>query len=201
MFIALPCAPALWSTRAAGHFREDDGTCHAISLGASFGFVCGAEGVGTTIYAFEPPLAVREVARFASPRIVLASGNGGVVVRGGCARTSEDMGSSERFCFMPAGGGEREVMPPQWGHATGRGFARSSSLTDARCSCWRRARVHRARCSWVTGPPGTESRSRSRRKRPDFRTWVCSMASRRRAQGFLQGGSRVATSCAEFAFC
>ena len=100
-------------------FREDDGTCHAIPLGASFGFVCGAEGVGTAIYAFEPPLAVREVARFASPRVVLASGNGGVVVRGGCARTSDDMASSERFCFMPAGGGEREVMPPQVGARDG----------------------------------------------------------------------------------
>ena len=54
-------------------------------LGAGFGFVCGEREGGTSIYAFEAPLAMRAVMRFKRPRFVSSSGNGALVIRGTCS--------------------------------------------------------------------------------------------------------------------
>src|SRR6266542_2561078 len=96
-----------------GAFREQDDTCHPLRLGDSFGFVCGANEGGTALYAFERPLAMRELVRFAHARVVVSSGNGGVVVRGSCARdASVSSAANDAFCFFSPGGAEREVKPP-----------------------------------------------------------------------------------------
>jgi hypothetical protein len=88
-----------------GALREDDGVCHAIAVGRGFGFVCGAPSGSTVVYAVEPTLEAREVVRFASPRTVVSSGNGGFVVRGSCLREGPAaIGASPAFCaFSPSG--------------------------------------------------------------------------------------------------
>jgi hypothetical protein len=92
-----------------GAFREDDGPCHAIALGRGFGFVCGAQAGPTTVYAVDPTLEMREVVRFASPRAIVPSGNGGFVVRGSCARESEPtVGAAPSFCSFSPSGEERQ---------------------------------------------------------------------------------------------
>jgi len=97
----------------SGAFREEDGLCHAVAMGRGFGFVCGAQGGGTAVYAFVPPFELRVVARFTRPRMLIASGNGGFVVRGGCARDgASSSASSDAFCFFTASGEEREVKAP-----------------------------------------------------------------------------------------
>jgi hypothetical protein len=109
--VALPTGKILDSR--AGAFREADETCHAVPLGRTFGFVCGAAGGETSIYGFEYPLEMREIVRFAHPRMVIPSGNGGFVVRGGCARdASSASGRSDAFCFFSPSGAEREVKSP-----------------------------------------------------------------------------------------
>ena len=97
----------------SGAFREEDGLCHAVAMGQGFGFVCGAQGGGTAVYAFAPPFELRPVARFARPRMVIPSGNGGFVVRGGCARDgASSSAANDAFCFFTASGEEREVKAP-----------------------------------------------------------------------------------------
>ncbi len=81
--------------------------CHAVALGGGFGFVCGREGGGTTIYAFEPPLALREVLHFDQGRYVASSGNGALVVRGGCRGDSEV--DATRYCVITPTGLLREI--------------------------------------------------------------------------------------------
>ena len=91
-------------------FGDGLAQCHAVVLGANFGFVCGHPSGGTVLYEFEAPFAVREFARFDEPRAVLPSGNGAVVVRGGCARDGAASGVDiDAFCFVSASGTEREV--------------------------------------------------------------------------------------------
>ena len=81
--------------------------CHALALGGGFGFVCGREDGPTTIYAFDPPLSLREVLRFDGPRFVASSGNGALVVRGGC-RTA-DGPDATRYCIITPTGLLREI--------------------------------------------------------------------------------------------
>jgi hypothetical protein len=70
------------------HAFGSGGTCDGIQLGDGFGFVCGRERGGTTVYAFEPPLSLRVVLSFPEPRYVASSGNGALVVRGTCSGSS-----------------------------------------------------------------------------------------------------------------
>ena len=66
-------------------YPEHRSTCHAVRLGLhGVGFVCGEQDGPTTVYAYEPPLAMRPVLRFEKPRFVAASGNGAIVLRGRC---------------------------------------------------------------------------------------------------------------------
>jgi hypothetical protein len=112
---------------AAGLFPDEFTSCHAIAVGRSFGFVCGGPAAGTAVYAFEPPLGVRELMRFSRGRSVVSSGNGGIVVRGPCARDAPADGDIEvsaagplkvrvargrsiAFCAMGPSGVEREIV-------------------------------------------------------------------------------------------
>ena len=97
----------------SGAFREEDGACHAVALGQRFGFVCGAAGGTTAVYAFVPPFELRPLARFTRPRMIIPSGSGGFVVRGSCARdAASTSAANDVFCFFTATGEEREVKPP-----------------------------------------------------------------------------------------
>src|SRR5262249_1896827 len=50
-----------------GAFRDDDGRCHAFPLRDGIGFVCSALLGGSTVYALESSLEMREVVRFVYP--------------------------------------------------------------------------------------------------------------------------------------
>lgn len=89
---------ALGSRTNAGLTKPED----------SFGFVCGSPTGPTAIYAFERPLKLREVMRFAKPRVVVESGQGAIVVRGACA-DNDDGGDTRPFCVRFADGSTREV--------------------------------------------------------------------------------------------
>lgn len=89
------------------HAYRGGGRCHAIALGAGFGFVCDADGT-TSILAFDPPFGLRGVARFDGARFVTAGGTGGVAVRGGCG-TEANAASAAAWCILPRDGGEREI--------------------------------------------------------------------------------------------
>ena len=112
-----------------GAFRDDDGSCHAIALRGGFGFVCTTATAGSAIYAVEPPLVMREVARFARPRVVIASGNGGFVARGPCARDAA--ATDAAFCFFFPSGEEKQVSPPA-GASEANADIRPVALRDGR---------------------------------------------------------------------
>ncbi len=83
--------------------------CTGIGLGKSgIGFVCGTSQGPTTIYELGPSLTLREVMRFAGPRVVTESGQGAIVVRGPCAEQDET-GPTRPFCVRFADGSTREV--------------------------------------------------------------------------------------------
>ncbi len=82
-----------------------DASCQGIPLGGSFGFVCGREHGATLVYAFEPPLALRPVLAFDAPRYVASSGNGAVVVRGGCPGSD----AKDAYCILGRDGRTREI--------------------------------------------------------------------------------------------
>jgi hypothetical protein len=115
----------------ADAFRPDDASCHAVSLGETFGFVCASQTGATAVYSFEPPFGVREVMRFDIPREVVASGNGALVVRGSCARDAKSTDAST-FCYWWWWGQERELqyIPTR----RGRGEARPVALRDGRAA-------------------------------------------------------------------
>ena len=75
---------------AEEHALPRGATCDGIPLGSSFGFVCGQHQGKTTVYAFKPPLGLSAVLSFDEPRYVAASGNGALVVRGGCSGHASD---------------------------------------------------------------------------------------------------------------
>ena len=87
---------------------EEDATCTAVRFGVDVGLACGAEGHGTTIHAFVPPLGTRLVARFATPRAIAPSGNGALVVRGTCDDAGDDA-ATRSYCVLGARGERREV--------------------------------------------------------------------------------------------
>lgn len=84
-------------------------SCHALRLGAGFGFLCGERDGPTTLYAFSPPFAMKPVMRFARPRFVASSGNGALVIRGGCTDVSAALGSERAYCVRDPAGKTREI--------------------------------------------------------------------------------------------
>ncbi|HYO95006.1 MAG TPA: hypothetical protein VER33_10865 [Polyangiaceae bacterium] len=101
--------------------------CHAVRLGQAHGFVCGEERGGTTVYALEPSLQLRRVESFTSPRAVTPSGNGALVIRGGCA--SDDRSGRRVHCIRTPTGARFEV--PVLGDA---GVERVIALGDGRAA-------------------------------------------------------------------
>jgi len=90
-------------------YAERQASCHAVRLGASFGFVCGEREGPTSVYAFTPPLAMTKVMSFRGPRFVAPSGNGALVVRGPCKDGAADTGDTRVYCVRSAAGATREV--------------------------------------------------------------------------------------------
>jgi hypothetical protein len=66
------------------HAYPGGGECTALPFEQGFGFACNEGSDKTTLFAFEPPLALRAVREFAGARYVATSGNGALVIRGGC---------------------------------------------------------------------------------------------------------------------
>jgi hypothetical protein len=99
----------------ADAYPEKHMSCTGIALGFTkdpkdrFGFVCGGAGGPTVVYAFERPLALREVMRFQSPRVVTESGQGAIVVRGACNDDPQTDTTVRPFCVRFADGSTREV--------------------------------------------------------------------------------------------
>ncbi|MFO0554245.1 MAG: hypothetical protein U0271_38045 [Polyangiaceae bacterium] len=96
-------------------YPEEHADCTGIALGADsadpaddVGFVCGEEHGGTVIYAYERPTGVREVMRFSTPRSVVESGQGAIVVRGPCT-DREPEATVRPFCVRFVDGTTREV--------------------------------------------------------------------------------------------
>lgn len=85
---------------------DEDATCHAIRFGVDVGFVCGGEGRGTRVYAFVPPSSARLALSWSGPRAVSPSGNGGLVVRGGCA---DAPARHDLACVVSPDGAMRDV--------------------------------------------------------------------------------------------
>ena len=79
----------------------------------SFAFVCGEPRGRTILYSYDAANArLEELRRFSAPRVVLASGNGALAVRGGCAEdgpAQEESRTEQSYCLLPRGGPWREI--------------------------------------------------------------------------------------------
>lgn len=108
------------------HAFARGGSCQAIQLRASFGFVCGQEHGSTVVYTYAPPLGARPMMSFDEPRYVASSGNGGLVIRGGCAshRVASDV-----YCIVEPSGKRRELRV-----RGDRGAERVVALSDGRAA-------------------------------------------------------------------
>lgn len=101
-----------------GAFELKPARCHGVSLAHpdapdAFGFVCGEPRGRTVIYAFDAKLgALRAVRQFDAPREVISSGNGALVIRGGCdasAPSDDAAPSTQTYCVVDRLGGSKSV--------------------------------------------------------------------------------------------
>ncbi|MFZ5890959.1 MAG: hypothetical protein ACOY0T_07905 [Myxococcota bacterium] len=83
--------------------------CSALSLGKGIGFVCQEPHGKTQIHAFKAPLSLELVESFEGPRAVLASGNGGLVLRGACGSSRADAARPDVLCVRTPNGAHFEV--------------------------------------------------------------------------------------------
>jgi hypothetical protein len=90
--------------------------CHPLSLAhekdpTAFGFVCGEKHGATVLYRYDAPSGrMIEKKRFDSPRVVVSSGNGSLVVRGACASGDATTDSGEHaYCLMGQDDTWREI--------------------------------------------------------------------------------------------
>lgn len=90
-------------------YPEEMTRCHAIRLGDGFGFVCGEPEGATAIFRFEAPMSMAPVLSFREPRFVAPSGNGAVVVRGGCGDGAEPDEEARSYCILDRDGQTREI--------------------------------------------------------------------------------------------
>ncbi len=113
---------------APNAFSLKPSRCHPVPFdrgGAAlgFGFLCGEPRGRTTIYAYDPEHARLDPVRsFDAPRVVTSSGNGSLVVRGGCAPDDPSEGAQsgqQSYCV----------------------FARDSSAAST-APAWREVRLH-----------------------------------------------------------
>jgi hypothetical protein len=120
------------------HAFSASSECVALPLEQSFGFACREPEGKTELYAFKPPLGLSLLASFESSRAILASGNGGLVLRGACPARAGSPGRSNGYCVrapdgqsfeIPAGpgagrervvalrdGGAARLLPPEFSH-------------------------------------------------------------------------------------
>ncbi|HEY3235409.1 MAG TPA: hypothetical protein VGJ84_11900, partial [Polyangiaceae bacterium] len=64
-------------------------------------------GGDTSIYQFEPPLAMRLLMRFRGPRFIASSGNGALVIRGGCGEKTHPQAGD--YCVRSMDGSLRTI--------------------------------------------------------------------------------------------
>lgn len=103
-------------TRTQPEVLADDGAeCQPVRVAEGDGWVCGVERGPTSILAFVPPFAVREVARFDDPRFVTEGGTGALAVRGRCSAEGTDVDQSadaepmRTYCIVGKDGSRREI--------------------------------------------------------------------------------------------
>jgi hypothetical protein len=111
--------------------------CVALRVEAGFGFACREPEGKTRLYAFKPPLGLRLLESFDSSRSIVASSNGGLVIRGGCASAGRPLSPAAGHCVrapdgtsfeLPSGsaagrervvalrdGSAAKLLPPQFG--------------------------------------------------------------------------------------
>jgi hypothetical protein len=89
------------------HAYPGGGECTALPFGRGFGFACSDGADQSTLFAFEPPLAMRRVRSFAGARYVASSGNGALVIRGSCGVRSEP--ATGAYCIAESSGNFREI--------------------------------------------------------------------------------------------
>ncbi|MBW2528743.1 MAG: hypothetical protein JRI23_31500, partial [Deltaproteobacteria bacterium] len=91
-------------------FAERAAECTGARVGAGYGFICGEPEGATAIYALGGALSLRKLIRFPTARFVAASGNGALVVRGGCAEQPAQPADGVRtYCILGVDGGRREI--------------------------------------------------------------------------------------------
>ena len=96
--------------------------CHPIPFGSpgptggrpgAFAFVCGEPRGRTVLYTYDAARGrLQELRRFLLPRVVLASGNGAIAVRGGCAEDApaqDEDRTQQSYCLLPRQGSWREI--------------------------------------------------------------------------------------------
>jgi hypothetical protein len=97
---------------ANGAFPLKPSKCHPVPLGSgTFGFVCGEPHGETAIYAFNQG-KLDAIKNFEGPRRVIASGNGSLVVHGGCdadAPTDDARSAEHVMCVRSKSGDWRDV--------------------------------------------------------------------------------------------
>lgn len=87
----------------------DASECAALPLGSGHGFVCHDIAAKTRLYQFRAPLGLQLVESYEGQRAVLASGNGGLVLRGGCGTSRRDAARQGVHCVRSPNGRSREV--------------------------------------------------------------------------------------------
>ena len=95
-------------------YPERLASCHALRVGKGYGFLCGERAGATAVYELAPPLALKPALRFARPRLVVASGNGALVIRGSCedgdrAKAAALEDDARPYCIRSAAGALREI--------------------------------------------------------------------------------------------
>lgn len=90
-------------------YKDRNAACHAVRVGKGWGFVCGERDGATSVLAFEPPFALREVWRFDEPRFVSASGNGALVARGACTGEPAPAAAGRTYCIRAIDGTTKQV--------------------------------------------------------------------------------------------
>jgi hypothetical protein len=83
--------------------------CAALPLERGHGFACREPTGKTSLYAFKPPLGLRLLETFDAPRAIIASGNGGLVLRGSCKARPVSAGQSAGHCVRSPDGSHFDV--------------------------------------------------------------------------------------------
>ncbi len=104
--VAVPSTEVLARTNTS---IPKDASCQGALIGKGYGFICGEEDGPTTIYRATRPFGLAPFASFETPRFVASSGNGSLVVRGGCVGDGADAAEMRTYCILHADGTQREI--------------------------------------------------------------------------------------------